>query len=230
MNVATARGVALVGVLAAWQPAAWAGDSSEAVVTLQVSTTAIPGQVPEAMPPRFVLTEDGTVYVGGTSGVATARLEGGDVKAIEKDIERIRKIPGLATRIDLGPGVDRTYRVVVRKGKPLDLTAVGDLAGANPAFRPVVSLITRLADFSSPDLHPYRPSSYALSAREETLPGGCRAWTFPVALPQALAAPQVVSASVAEAWPTGGNAASVCAGDKRYVVALRPMLPGELHR
>lgn len=222
--------IALVAFLGAWQAPAWGGDASEAVVTLQVSAAPIPGRVPEAMPPRFVLTEDGTVYVGGTSAVATARLEGAEIKAIEKDIERIRKIPGLATRIDLGPGVDRSYRIVVRKGKPLDLTAVGDLAGANPAFRPVVSLINRLADFSSPDLHPYRPSSYALSAREERLPGGCRAWTFPVALPQVLAAPQVVSASVAEAWPTGGDAASVCAGDKRYVVALRPMLPGEPHR
>jgi len=224
-----AAGVALASVLAAWHVPAWAGDA-EAVVTLEVSATAVPGQVPEAMPPRFVLMGDGTAYVGGTSAVATARLEGGDVKAIEKDIERIRKIPGLASRIDLGPGSDRSYRIVVRKGKPLDLTAVGDLAGASPAFRPVVSLVNRLADYGSPDLRPYHVSSYALSGREETLAGGCRAWTFPVALSQVLAAPQVVSASVAETWPTGGNAASVCAGDKRYVVALRPMLPGETRR
>jgi hypothetical protein len=222
-----ARVVAVVSLLAAWQATAWGGDASEAVVTLQVSATPIPGRVPEAMPPRFVLAEDGTAYVGGTSAVATARLESADIKAIEKDIERIRKIPGLATHIDLGPGGDRSYRIIVHKGKPLDLTAVGDLAGASPAFRPIVSLINRLADYSSPDLHPYHPSSYALTAREESLPGGCRPWTFPVALPQVLAAPQVVSASVAEAWPTGGDAASVCAGEKRYVVALRPMLPGE---
>jgi hypothetical protein len=222
-----ARVVTVAALLGALSLPAWSGDSTEAVVALQVSAPPTPGQVPEAMPPRFVLMEDGTAYLGGTSVLATARLEKSEIKAIEKDIERIRKIPGLATRIDLGPGVERTYRIIVRKGKPLDLTAVGDLAGASPAFRPVVSLIIRLADFSSPDLHPYRPTSYALSAREETLPGGCRAWTFPVALTQVLASPQVVSASVAEVWPTGGNAASVCAGDKHYVVALRPILPGE---
>jgi hypothetical protein len=223
----TPRLVAIVALFATAPLPGWPADASEAVVTLQISAPAVPGQVPEAMPPRFVLTEDGTVYVGGTSAVATARIEGPEIKGIEKEIERIRKIPGLATRIDLGAGVERTYRIIVRKGKLLDLTAVGDLAGASAAFRPVVSLITRLADYSTPDLHPYRPTSYALSAREENLPGGCRAWTFPVALPQALTAPQVVSATVAEAWPTGGIAASVCAGEKRYVVALRPMLPGE---
>jgi hypothetical protein len=204
-----------------------AADSSEMVVALHVSAPALPGRVPEAMPPRFALMEDGTAYVGGTSGVATTRLEKSEIKAIEKDIERIRKIPGLATRVDLGPGSDRTYRITVRKGKPLDLVAVGDLAGASPAFRPVVSLVTRLADYGGVALRPYRPTSYLLSAREETLAGGCRAWTLPVPLVQVLGAPQVVAASVAEAWPTGGNPASVCAGAKHYVVALRPMLPGE---
>jgi hypothetical protein len=221
------RVLAAAAALAAVGVAAPAADSPDMVVALHVSVPAVPGQVPEAMPPRFTLMEDGTAYVGGTSGLATTRLEKSDVKAIEKDIERIRRIPGLATRVDLGPGSDRTYRIVVGKGKALDLTAVGDLAGASPAFRPIVSLITRLADYGGSELRPYRPASYLLSAREETLAGGCRRWTLPVSLVQVLSAPQVVGASTANDWPTGANPASVCVGDKHYVVALRPLLPGE---
>jgi hypothetical protein len=224
---ATVRALAAATILASGCAAAAAAESTEIVVALHVSAPAAPGEVPEAMPPRFALMEDGTAYVGGTSGLATTRLEKSEVKAIEKDIERIRKIPGLATRVDLGPGSDRTYRIAVGKGKPLDLVAVGDLAGASPAFRPVVSLITRLADYGGADLRPYRPASYLLSAREQTLAGGCRAWTLPVSLAQVLSAPQVVAASTAEDWPTGGTPASVCSGDKHFVVALRPMLPGE---
>ena len=40
-------------------------------------------------------------------------------------------------------------------------------------------------------------------------------------------APGTVPASAAENWPTGATPASVCADDKTYVVALRPLLPGE---
>ena len=42
-----------------------------------------------------------------------------------------------------------------------------------------------------------------------------------------LVAPRVVKAEAAATWPTGAVAASVCAGDKRYAVTLRPLLPGE---
>jgi hypothetical protein len=221
------KSLGAAAALAAICAPAWAADSTDVAIELRVSAPAVPGRVPESMPPRFVLMEDGTAFIGGTSAVGTTRLEKSEVKAIEKDIDRIRKIPGLATRVDLGPGSDRTYRILVRKGKPLDLTAVGELAGANPAFRPVVSLLVRLGDYSGPELHPYRPASYLLSAREEVLPGGCRDWTFPVGLAQVLAAPQVVGAAAAEDWPTGGNGGSACVGDKRYLVSLRPLLPGE---
>jgi hypothetical protein len=203
------------------------GDSDEMVVALYVSGPVEPGVAPEAMPPRFALMEDGTAYVGGTSAVAVRRLEKREIKDIEKDIDRIRKIPGLATRVDLGPGSDRSYRIVVRQGKPLDLTAVGDTGTASPAFSPIVSLIVRLADVSGREMPPYSPTSYLLSAREETLAGGCRRWTFPAPLAQVLAAPQVVAASAADSWPTGGTLASVCDGGKHYSVSLKPLLPGE---
>lgn len=211
-------GLALVGPLPA--------DVSNSVVVLQVSGGGLPGRVPEAMPERFVLLEDGSVYVGGTGTIATARLEKGDVRDIEKSLDRIRKIPGLGSVVTFGSG-EQKRRLIARKGRALDIAASGDPASAPPGLRPLASLMDNLAHFDTPSLHPYRPASFALSAREGVLPGGCRSWTFPVSLPQVLAAPQSVAASAAERWPTGGQPASVCAGDKRYVVTLRPLLPGE---
>jgi hypothetical protein len=40
-------------------------------------------------------------------------------------------------------------------------------------------------------------------------------------------AAQAVPAADFASWPTGAAPASVCAGDKKYVVTLRPLLPGE---
>ena len=44
---------------------------------------------------------------------------------------------------------------------------------------------------------------------------------------EAVAAPRGVPAAAAADWPTGGAVASVCAGEKHYLVSLRPLLPGE---
>ena len=217
-------GVPVLAILVFATPLA--ADISGTVLVLQVSGRGVPGQVPEAMPERFVLLEDGSVYVGGTGTIATARLEKGDVRDIEKNLDRVRKIPGLGSQVTFGPG-DQKRRLIVRKGRALDITATGDAASAPAGLRPLASLMDDLARFDAPALRPYRPTSYALSAREGALPGGCRSWSFPVSLAQALAAPQSVAASAAERWPTGGQPASVCAGDKRYVIALRPLLPGE---
>jgi len=38
---------------------------------------------------------------------------------------------------------------------------------------------------------------------------------------------RLVSASEAPDWPTGGAPGAVCDGDRRFVVTLRPLLPGE---
>jgi hypothetical protein len=66
-----------------------------------------------------------------------------------------------------------------------------------------------------------------LRVREEALPGGCRAWKLPFPPTEALDAARSVPASGLPDWPTGAVAASVCAGEKRYAVTLRPLLPGE---
>ena len=65
------------------------------------------------------------------------------------------------------------------------------------------------------------------AAREGKLGGGCRPWTLPVALAEVQAAPHLLPAASATGWPAGATPASVCAGDKTYVVTLRPLVAGE---
>ena len=66
-----------------------------------------------------------------------------------------------------------------------------------------------------------------LGAREGKLTGGCRAWTLPVTLVDAVAGAQVLASTAVTGWPTGAIPAQVCVGDKTFVVTLRPLVPGE---
>ena len=205
---------------------AGAAEVPGAVVILEVLAPSPPGQVATAAPPRFVLLSSGEFFVGGTSGVATGRLDKPEARALEQRLEQVRKLPGLGSTVSLGPGPAR-FRLQLRKGRALEILAAGDPATAPASLKALASLIQDLSAFDHPGLHPYEPASYALSAREGSLPGGCRPWAFGISLAQALAAPRSVPAAAALGWPTGAIAASVCADDKRYVVTLQPLLPGE---
>jgi hypothetical protein len=203
-----------------------AGEIARAVAVLEASAVPLPHQVLEAAPPRFVLLEDGQVFVGGTTGLATARLAGRDQKDLERRLSDIRKLPGLAGVITVGPG-PAVRRLHLRKGRPLDIRIEGDLAQAPPVLSPLAALVRDLEGFHHPALRPYAPAQLALSAREGSLPGGCRRWTRPEPLADSVFAPKAVNAADFETWPKGASPASVCAGDKKYVVTLRPLLPGE---
>jgi hypothetical protein len=215
-------------VLAAASLAASAGASEipRAVVVLESTAAPLPGEVPEAMPPRFVLLEDGQVYVGGTHGMFTARLPGREFKDLDRRLSEVRKMPALAGVVTVGPGT-AVRRMLLRKGRPLEMKIEGDLEQAPLGLQPLAALVRDLERFQHPALRPYAPATLALQAKEGTLPGGCRRWTRPEPLEDAVFAPKVVPAGDYETWPKGGVPASVCAGDKRYVVTLRPLLPGE---
>jgi len=214
--------LALVALLAA-SPA----GAQDLYLSLEASLPERADLSAEGAPPRLVLYEDGSVYVGGTQHVAAGRLEKGELKEIGKRLDKIRKgTPGLGGSVSLGAGTQR-FRLVVAKGKPLDVVVTGDPAAAPPNLKPLASFVADLAAYQHPSLRPYRPAFYALRARPETLPGGCREWTFPIAAEQAVAAPQPLAAPEAAGWPTGAQVASACVGDKRYAVTLRPLLPGE---
>jgi hypothetical protein len=196
-----------------------------ALVVLEVHVAALPGEVPEAAPPRFVLMEDATVYVGGTRDLRVGRLGGPEFKDLERRIAEVRKLP-LTGAMTLGPGSERR-RLFLKKGRPLDMVLSGDPADATPSLRPLAALVEDLARFHHPSLRPFEPASFAMSAKEGTLAGGCRPWMLPERLDESVFAPRVVPARGHGDWPTGAVPASVCVGDKRYVVTFRPLLPGE---
>lgn len=223
MRAATA--VLLAGAIATAR-AAGAGDVPNAVVLLEVFEKARPDDVPEAAPARFVLLEDGQVFVGGSSRMEAGKLSSAEAKALDRRIADVRKVPGLAGTVKLGGGEGRR-RLLLRRGRPLDMTVLGDPDQAGPGLRPLAALIDDLSRFEHPSLRPYAPASFAVSAREATLAGGCRSWPFPESPADSVFAPHILPAESLSGWPTGSAPASVCAGDKTYVVSFRPLLPGE---
>lgn len=214
---------ALAGMLSV--AGAAASEIPNALVVLEVLVPTLPGEVPQAAPPRFVLMEDGTVYAGGTRDLMVGRLGAPEVKDLERRIVEVRKLP-LTGAMTLGPGNDRR-RLFLKKGRPLDMVLSGDPAEPPPGVRPLAALVQDLARFQHPSLRPYEPTSFAMSAKEGTLPGGCRPWTLPEKLAESVFAPRVVPAKGHGDWPTGAVPAAVCVEDKRYVVTFRPLLPGE---
>ena len=196
------------------------------MVVLESPVAPLPGQVADAAPPRFVLLEDGQVFVGGTHGLATTKLDGREMKDLDRRLSDLRKHPALAGVVTIGPGT-AVRRLILRKGRPLEAKIEGDLAAAAPGLKPLADMVRELETYHHPGLRPYAPAFFALSAREGTLPGGCRKWLKFESLDDAVFAPRVVTAADYPTWPTGAAPAAVCAGDKRYVVTLRPLLPGE---
>jgi hypothetical protein len=203
-----------------------AAEVPGAVVVLEVMVPAAPSDVAAAAPPRFVLMEDGTVYVGGTRDVMVGHLAPPEQKELERRIADVRKLP-LTGAMNFG-GAAQRRRLFLKRGRPLDMVLGGDPAEAPPALRPLADLIDALSRFDHPSLQTYAPASFAMSAKEGTLPGGCRPWMLPEPLAQSVFAPREVPARGHGDWPTGAVPASVCADDgKHYVVTFRPLLPGE---
>lgn len=217
---------ALCALGAALAPRPCAGEIPKAMVVLERLSDPPPGGVTEGIPPRFVLLEDGQVFVGGSSQVLTAKLAGGELKALERRIADVRKLPGLAGNVTLGPG-ETKHRLLLRRGRPIQMTITGDPAQSAPALRPLGDLLVDLPRLDAGGLKPYAPAHYAMSAREGTLAGGCRPWPFPDPPDRLAFVPRVIAAAEVRGWPTGATPASVCANDKSYVVTLRPLLPGE---
>jgi hypothetical protein len=208
----------------ALSPAAAGAPEPDFELIVERALPLAPGDVPEGAPPTFVLLANGQFYAGGSGEIIEGRLAGQDHKALRERIARVRKLKGLAATVEFGPGTDRC-RVVLSKSQ--EIIATGDPTQAPFGLRPLASLIEIVSHFDDPSVRLYLPEHYRLIVRQGTLVGGCRPWTFSVPLIEALPAPRVVPAALTVGWPTGVHPASVCAGDKTYVVALRPLLPWE---
>ena len=216
-------GLAAVSLLFAGAAAA---EIPGAAVVLEVLVPTVPGEIALAAPPRFVLMEDGTLYVGGTRDVMVGRLEPSELKDLERRIADVRKLP-LTGAMTVGPGNERRH-LFLKKGRPLDMVLTGDPANPPASVRALAALVTDLARFPHPSLRPYEPTSFAMSAKEGALAGGCRPWTLPERLAESVFAPRIVPAKGHGDWPTGAVPAAVCLeNDKRYIVTFRPLLPNE---
>ena len=221
------RAALAAGLLAVVAPAlARAGEIPGAVVVLEAAP-GTPGSDSSGAPPRFVLLKDGQVFVSGTSLVEAGRLEKAEAEALAKRAAALRKLPGVSGPVTFGGAPERVFRLRLLEKDPVEIVASGDTAQAPAALAPLAGLIDELVRFQHPSLRPYAPESYALGVREARLAGGCRGWDLPLPIAQAAAGRHAVKASEVASWPTGALPASVCADDKRYVVTLRPLLPGE---
>jgi hypothetical protein len=201
-------------------------DVPKAIAVLEVDAPTIAGHVGASAPVRFVLLETGQIYVGGTSEIAVGQLTSSEQKALEKRLGDLRKLPGIGGTVAFGSGKQRAH-LVARKGRPLDMVVTGAFTDAPAPLRPLAALLAELASFSHPSLKRWQPASYALRAREGKLPGGCRPWPFTEPLTGTEFTPRVLPADQVLYWPTGAAPASVCAGDKSWIVTLRPLVPDE---
>jgi hypothetical protein len=217
-----------LGLLAGAATAAAQTPPAGALIWLEVTPPPAAYRVAEAAPPRFALLPDGRVFTGGTSAVLAGKLAGDEVKALERELEALRKLPGLGGgSIALG-GVGPRWRLRSLKGKQaFELEATGDPAQAAGGARPLAAFLSRLDGYHHPTLRPFSPNAFGVVAREEALPGGCRRWTLPVSPAEALGGHRLVPAEAVESWPKGSAPASVCAAGKAYVVGLKPLLPDE---
>jgi len=203
-----------------------AGEIPDATLVLEAAI-ALPGTIPEAAPPRFVLRRDRTVFIGGSEAIYAGQLSKDEAKRIENRVKRLRKAGLLNPTVSFGEDATKRYRLRVLKDGARDVVISGDPRTAPPELQSLASLVTDLLSFDHPSLRPWAPSTYALSAREGVLLGGCREWFLPVPLEDVLAAPRSLAADDADRWPSGANPASVCYQGEHYVVTLRPLLPGE---
>jgi hypothetical protein len=207
-------------------PSLVAAGPSDALIVLRVTPPSTVDRPYSSAPLRFVLLKSGQFYVGGTTTMARGLLTDRERKDLEKRMKKVLKLKDVTAEVRLGPGETR-YELTLGEKTPRSFVTLGDPAAAPAKLRELGSLIATLSAFDHASIRPYMPQRFALGARSGQLPGGCRAWTFSRSLEGALESPSVVSAIAARGWPWGASAASVCHEGERYVVTLRPLVPGE---
>ena len=183
-----------------------------------------PGRYPEGAPPRFVLLEKGQFFVGGQRQVAggswTARSSrrsrrawrgSGGCRASARRSRSARA--AAATGCSCSASIRwRSRRPAIPRGRARAPAARVAAAGPRRLRSSLAALpAARLVPAGRAGRSPARrlpPVELRLPARGgRQRPRGPR--------------------RAGRDWPHGVDAASICAGQQRYVVTLRPLLPGE---
>ena len=123
---------ALALAVLAIAPQAAPGEIPGATLILEAAV-GLPGRIPAAAPPRFVLLRDRQVFVGGSEAIYAGQLSKNEVKRIEKRVKRLRKAGLLQVRTEQG-------------GELLD-------AGASDAFAVADHQIAHVYVHASDQLH-----------------------------------------------------------------------------
>jgi len=207
-------------------PGASPGEIPQAVLILEASI-GLPGSIPDAAPPRFVLTRERQVYVGGSQDIYAGQLSKDEADDIEDRVKALRKANLLQPSVSFGDDASHRFRLRVLKDDARDVVITGQLKDAPPQMRSLASLVEDLLRFDHPSLRPWAPTTYAVSAREGVLVGGCREWLLPLPFGEVLSGPRALAAEDVDRWPSGATPASVCYRGNRYVVTFQPLLPGE---
>ncbi|MEE8218059.1 MAG: hypothetical protein V3S03_03750, partial [Vicinamibacteria bacterium] len=155
---------ALALAVLAIAPQADPGEIPGATLILEAAV-GLPGSIPAAAPPRFVLLRDRQVFVGGSEAIYAGQLSKNEVKRIEKRVKRLRKAGLLNPTVSFGDDVTKRYRLRLLKDGVRDVVISGDPEAAPPELQPLASLVSELLRFDHPSLRPWAPTTYALSAR-----------------------------------------------------------------
>ena len=139
-----------------------AAEIPRAVVVLESPVAPLPGQVAEAAPPRFVLLEDGQVFVGGTHGLATAKLSSAEHEGPRPPPHRPAQEPRRSRAWSRSDPGRRCGALILRKGRPLEAKIEGDPAAAPPGAEAAGRHGARAGDLPPPGLRPYTPAFFAL--------------------------------------------------------------------
>jgi hypothetical protein len=220
-------GTATLGLLLAAGASPLHGAEIPDVVLVLEASAGTPGAEKTGAPIRFALLKDGRVFVGGTSAIEAGQLDKREARTLRRRAEGLTRLAGFSETLALAGDASRTTRLRLLEGRRFDLSVTGDPDAARGALAPVAAFISDLMGFDHPSLRPFAATRYVLGVRQATLQGGCRSWSFPVPLGAALSGRDTVPAAETEGWPSGALPSSVCLGDRRYVVTLRPLLPGE---
>lgn len=185
----------------------------------------------DGVPSRFILMTDGSVYVGGRREYLRGFLDRAEMQDVSTRLDLALKALGKAgvpPSITLGEG-PAVFRLSSLLGVQFHTYVMGNLDA--PLLAPfqalLVDFVRRLAAFRHPSLRPFDPAQFAMSAREKTLPGGCRDRLLLPPLASLPADELVVGESLTHGFPTGPEMAQVCEGTKRFAVVFRPLVPGE---
>ena len=214
--------LAAVPLAAAWPRS---GRRAEGARRARGRAAALPGHVGASAPVRFVLLENGQIYVGGTSESRSGSSRRPSRRPSRSASATCGSCRASAARSRSGRAgarpPDRAQGAAARHGGD------GRFADAPAPLKPLAALLASSRRSTTRACSRWKPRAYALRAREGKLPGGCRPWPFEeplTGLSSRRASCPPTSVHTGRRAPRPLRSAP---GDKSWIVTFRPLAPDE---